>query len=280
MTTFDYIIWAEIGIQQASTKQISERSSTEILDYLGDVGGVHGSLIIILYLFGEYFSSKLLSASIANSFYSQKIASKGKKSGLFEGGENSKQYEEDKKDVIQTQPTMRSKIKEEFGPIEPSMIQVLTDPICRMFCCGQSLYDCCPSTRRQNRLLEMAEDKFSEELDVAQLLMKLRDSYDLTKNMVKKEYRGLLAYQRGRVLDPEKSDDDDESSPDVSSVEEEEENETAGQKKKMTFADQMKLTVVRGIVLEQNEKEKLKKEIRKKEQVNTFLEAFKNKTLA
>ena len=134
-----------------------------------------------------------------------------------------------------------------------------------MFCCGQSLYDCCPSTRRLNKLLEMAEDKFSEELDVAQLLMKLRDSYDLTKNMVKKEYRGLLAYQRGRVLDPDKSDDDDESSPDVSSVEEEEENETAGQKKKMTFADQMKLTVVRGIVLEQKEKEELKNKIRHKE---------------
>ena len=63
----------------------------------------------------------------------------------------------------------------------------------------------------------MAEDKFSEELDVAKLLMKLRDSYDLTKNMVKKEYRSLLAYQRGRVLDPDESDDC--SSSDVSSEE-------------------------------------------------------------
>ena len=97
--------------------------------------------------------------------------------------------------------------------------------------------------------------------------MKLRDSYDLTKNMVKKEYRSLLAYQRGRVLDPDRSDDD-ESSPDVSSVEEEEnEIENAGQKKKLTFADQMKLTVVRGIILNSNDKEYLKNRIKMKEQI-------------
>lgn len=69
-------------------------------------------------------------------------------------------------------------------------------------------------------MLGIAEDKFSNELDIAKLLSKLRDSYDLTKNMVKKEYRSLLAYQRGRIIDPDQSENS-ESSPDVSSNDEE-----------------------------------------------------------
>ena len=66
----------ELNLQQDSIKQISDRTSYQILDFLGDVGGFQGSLIIILYLFGEFFSSKLLAASIASSFYLQKSDSK------------------------------------------------------------------------------------------------------------------------------------------------------------------------------------------------------------
>ena len=85
--TLEYVIWMEMVLQQDSTKAISQRSSTQILDFLGDVGGFQGSLVIILYLFGEYFSSHLLAASIAGQFYKQKVTpKKSKGSGTFEGG--------------------------------------------------------------------------------------------------------------------------------------------------------------------------------------------------
>ena len=53
ISDLDYFIWLDLKILQASTKEISERTSTQILDFLGEVGGFQGSLIIILYLFGD-----------------------------------------------------------------------------------------------------------------------------------------------------------------------------------------------------------------------------------
>lgn len=89
MSSLDYIIWAEFTIKQDSTKQINERSSTQILDFLGDVGGFQGSLVIILFLFGEYFSSHLLNAAIASTFYSQKTK---QKKTFYEGGAANKHF--------------------------------------------------------------------------------------------------------------------------------------------------------------------------------------------
>jgi hypothetical protein len=39
MAELDYVIWMEMILQQDSTKSISARSSTQFLDFLGDVGG-------------------------------------------------------------------------------------------------------------------------------------------------------------------------------------------------------------------------------------------------
>lgn len=87
MKELDYIIWMDLILLQDSTKQISTRTSTQVLDFLGDVGGFQGSLIIILYLFGEFFSSKLLAASIAKSFYLQKSDNGGNRDDQdYEGG--------------------------------------------------------------------------------------------------------------------------------------------------------------------------------------------------
>jgi hypothetical protein len=100
MAELDYDIWLELRLTQDSTKAVSARSSTQILDYMGDVGGFQGSLIIVLYLIGEYFSSKLLSAAIAETFYLSK-SGKNNTSAVapsFEGGEIQKQkFREDYK---------------------------------------------------------------------------------------------------------------------------------------------------------------------------------------
>lgn len=112
----------------------------------------------------------------------------------------------------------------------------------------------------------MASDKFSNELDIEKLLMKLRDSYDLTKNMVKKDYRELLAYQRGRVIDPSESD------------EESNEEQVAGADQELQAVNEfMKLAVVKGMVVDKTLKSKLREKIRKKEQIDKFKMILKDK---
>lgn len=122
----------------------------------------------------------------------------------------------------------------------------------------------------------MAEEKFSDELDIQKLLVKLRDSYDLTRNMVKKDYRGLLAYQRGRVIDPEKGSD---SSPDVSSDEIPPEFKEDDKTKVITFNDHVKLSVVRGIQVESAVKSQLKDKIKTKVKANDMIQKIKDQTL-
>lgn len=56
--------------------------------------------------------------------------------------------------------------------------------------------------------MNRASDKFADELDIAKLLFKLRDSYDFTKNMVNREFRGLMTFNKGRIIDPDESSDE------------------------------------------------------------------------
>lgn len=51
-------IIVEIQLALDSFKTTVVRSSTSILDLLGDLGGFYGSIGIVVFLFGEYFSEK------------------------------------------------------------------------------------------------------------------------------------------------------------------------------------------------------------------------------
>ena len=48
----DEVIILELTLKQDSIKTVSERSATEILDFLGDIGGFQGALIMIFMFFG------------------------------------------------------------------------------------------------------------------------------------------------------------------------------------------------------------------------------------
>jgi 1-acyl-sn-glycerol-3-phosphate acyltransferase len=137
-----------------------------------------------------------------------------------------------------------------------------------MFCCSLSILDCIPSCRRQSRSLRKAEEKFSQELDIELLLMKLRDSYDLTKNMINKEYRNLLAYSKTRIIDPESSSSTGSSSDVTSSSESEDKDENS--KKKTGFKQEVKLAVVRGIKLKKDKKQEIKDQIKSKKAIQKW----------
>lgn len=163
---------------------------------MGDVGGFHGSLVILLYLIGQYFSSKLFVASITENFYCQKNDSQTgtDKDSKFEGG--TKTFQEDEMNESDREKKDKSKIDvkvlaSNFKSIKISKFQLLTDPILRTLCCSFSLYNCffCKSCRKQNMLISKAEKKFEEELNLESHFMKLRDSYDITKNMINADIR-------------------------------------------------------------------------------------------
>jgi hypothetical protein len=48
------------------------RSSTQILDFLGDIGGFKEALMLILATFGEYFSAKFFIAKVGEDLYLEK----------------------------------------------------------------------------------------------------------------------------------------------------------------------------------------------------------------
>ena len=50
-------------------KTVSQRTTTGILDFLGDVGGFFGALDLMVFMLAEYFAAKLFINSVANSMY-------------------------------------------------------------------------------------------------------------------------------------------------------------------------------------------------------------------
>jgi hypothetical protein len=86
------------------------------------------------------------------------------------------------------------------------------------------------------------------------LLHKVRDSYDLIKNVLSKEYRSLLTFNKNRVIDLN-SDTSSDSCDNVSSSVEEEDG---------TLSKSLRLAVLRGMSLNFQEKEKLKSLVKEK----------------
>jgi hypothetical protein len=66
---FDDKMLLEVILKLDPMKKISERSVTNVLDYLGALGGFKEAIDILVYSFGEFFSSKFFIASIAAKFY-------------------------------------------------------------------------------------------------------------------------------------------------------------------------------------------------------------------
>ena len=50
----------------------SYRSSTKILDFVGDLGGFYQAIDILLFMFGQYFSAKFFYQFISNKLYIRK----------------------------------------------------------------------------------------------------------------------------------------------------------------------------------------------------------------
>lgn len=68
----------EFSLGKDQFQTTSQRSAPRLLDFIGDVGGFLGALELGVAVIGNYFSSKLFPADIANNFFIQKKSRKRK----------------------------------------------------------------------------------------------------------------------------------------------------------------------------------------------------------
>lgn len=65
-------ILLEVTLRLDPFKMISSRNSVGILDYLGELGGFYQAMDLMVFMIGQFFSSRLFLASIATRMYSKK----------------------------------------------------------------------------------------------------------------------------------------------------------------------------------------------------------------
>lgn len=59
----------KLEIKLGETKTVSIRSSVEILDHIGDIGGFVDAMHLIFGFVGSYFSAKFIFASMAGQMF-------------------------------------------------------------------------------------------------------------------------------------------------------------------------------------------------------------------
>ena len=139
----------EIELVQDSTKMISSRESTQILDFLGDIGGFKEALLILLVTIGEYFSSKFFIAKVAKELYKKKKTDDASNS-FFEGGSKNarKNYKEDKSSVIiSSNGQSKPDLSLYFESISFSSFVLLVNPFFETLFCGKSPLNLCRRSR-------------------------------------------------------------------------------------------------------------------------------------
>ena len=54
----------------------TERYSTDILEWLGDIGGFQGAITLVIAVLGQFFSSKMYALDIAKNFFIRALSKK------------------------------------------------------------------------------------------------------------------------------------------------------------------------------------------------------------
>ena len=69
-------ILLEIKLLQDQFETFTERRSTQLFDFFGDIGGVYGIIEVVVAIISSFFSTKLLQGDIANTYFSRKKSKK------------------------------------------------------------------------------------------------------------------------------------------------------------------------------------------------------------
>jgi hypothetical protein len=68
----DYQTWLNLAIKLDHFKTVNVRSATEILDFLGDVGGFEGAVASWFAYLGMFFSGRFVVAALAQDLFIEK----------------------------------------------------------------------------------------------------------------------------------------------------------------------------------------------------------------
>jgi len=111
---------------------------------------------------------------------------------------------------------LQGKLHKLFKPIQFNTLSVVLDPLAA---CLFFPFEVCCKRRGcflRPKILEKCEEKFTDELEVTNLLSKIRVTYDMLKNLLTNEQKLLLRYNKDRVIDLDSLSESSSSSSDSS----------------------------------------------------------------
>ena len=112
-----------------SFKTVNVRSSTEILDFIGDLGGFNDAVTMLFAVAGAFFSSRFVTAALAKDLFMEKNKNYHRKNVDKNRDTTSDQaWDEVNKNEN------RRQILGNFNEIDISKFQILTDPMMSSFC--------------------------------------------------------------------------------------------------------------------------------------------------
>ena len=97
------------------------------------------------------------------------------------------------------------KFSDDYEPIEINTWHMLTDSFTAIICCPCTRC-CCRGPSRRLKTLEMAQEKLDTELDVLELIKRVRESNDFFMNLLRKDQKQLLTYQKSWLIDVDESE--------------------------------------------------------------------------
>lgn len=180
------MILLEVVFKQDSIKSINKRSSLQILDFFGNVGGFQQALAVFG-IFSAFYSSKVNRGFLAQTFFVRKrskIEIRERRKLLSNRQRSNKVHPEKTKKV--SSENQQQLLKETFAKISFGDWYKTLWVMCvsTSFVCWPCRLCCCSDAQRKNRLLDKAEEKLRRELDLTEIVAKLRNSHALLKSIV------------------------------------------------------------------------------------------------
>ena len=175
----------------------TERSSPNILDFLGDVGGFVGAISILTAAIGQFFSEQFYKLHIAKNFFIRAL---------------SKEEEQQQIGVSSSRKALTpEKLKSFFKKIDISSFQLLFDKFFNLlvpFRCCKSL-----SCRKRQRIIEKSYEQFNMQLDLDNVLNFIRDTSSMLALMMDQDQKMLLRFAKSRTVKLSESDDSSSDDP-------------------------------------------------------------------
>lgn len=188
----------EFTLQLDQFKSINYRTSTQVFEYLGDIGGFQSAFAMVFCLIGAYFSDTFYSISVASSLYTLK-----KKKSVIR--QEKKEYLEKKKGKDFECESHLDQVKSMFTKLSFSKVEVMLEPIIKTCCPCKNIKS--ESWQSRSDILKKCTDKYENELEITKILTKIRDTYSMLRFLRTKDSKAYLRYNKDRAITYESKKD-------------------------------------------------------------------------